>query len=60
MCIIRSLYAFRDYYFGHHNTGKIRVKPNPQKNEVIIIDGQQRITTTLILLAALRDQMPEY
>ena len=54
------MYTFRDYYFGHHNTGKIRVKPNPQKNELIIIDGQQRITTTLILLAALRDQMPEY
>ena len=43
-------------YFGQHSTGKVRVKPN-EKNELIIIDGQQRFTTTLILLAALRNRM---
>ena len=39
-----------------HSTGKIVVKPN-ENQELIIIDGQQRLTTTLILLISLRNHM---
>ena len=46
-------------YFGQHCTGKVRVKPN-ENQELIIIDGQQRFTTTIILLATLRNRMKNH
>ena len=39
-----------------HSTGNVVVKLN-QNQEPIIIDGQQRLTTTLILLISLRNRM---
>ena len=39
-----------------YSTGNVVVKLN-QNQEPIIIDGQQRLTTTLILLISLRDRM---
>ena len=54
-------------YFSFHNistnslysAGKVVVKPN-QNQELIIIDGQQRLTTTLILLISLRNRMKNH
>lgn len=43
-------------HFGHHSTGNVVVKPN-KNQELIIIDGQQRLTTTLIMLISLRNRM---
>merc|ERR1712156_883577 len=43
-------------HLGHHNSGNVVVKPN-QNKELIVIDGQQRLTTTLILLITLRNRM---
>ena len=41
---------------GSHSTGKLIVKRASDNSEdLIIIDGQQRVTTTFILLAAIRD-----
>jgi len=47
----------RDHLVGH-NCGKMRVKPN-QNGELIVIDGQQRLTTTMIFLAALQNCMSD-
>jgi hypothetical protein len=44
-------------HLGHHNTGNVVIKPNDDTNEYIIIDGQQRLTTTMICIAAIRDQI---
>ena len=41
-------------HLGLHNSGNVVVKKCKQTADLIVIDGQQRITTTLILLTALR------
>ena len=42
-------------HLGLHNSGNVVVKPI--NDELIIIDGQQRITTTLLLLSALKSHL---
>merc|ERR1711892_1642464 len=44
-------------HLGIHNSGNLIVKKSAHKEGLIIIDGQQRITTTMILLAALKDEL---
>ena len=39
------------------NTVAFNIEPNDSNQELIIIDGQQRLTTTLILLITLRNRM---
>lgn len=49
---------WRDCQRGAHSTGKALFCPYPggdPHSELIVIDGQQRLTTTCLLLAALRD-----
>jgi len=42
-------------HLGIHNTGNLVVRWSQQDQGYILIDGQQRVTTTLLLLTALRD-----
>ena len=41
-------------HLGVHNTGNVVLKLSSIDNGYIVIDGQQRITTTTLFLAALR------
>ena len=41
-------------HLGLHNTGNVVIKPNESSKELIILDGQQRLTTTFIVLSALK------
>lgn len=42
-------------HLGLHNTGNIVVKH--QENSIIIVDGQQRATTTMLCLAAIKEAL---
>lgn len=42
-------------HLGVHNTGNVVMKFSSQDRGYILIDGQQRVTTCLLLLAAVRD-----
>jgi len=44
-------------HLGSHNTGNLVIKWSEMDQGYILIDGQQRVTTTLLLLAAIRDEM---
>ena len=44
-------------HLGVHNTGNVVLKTSQHGDGFIVIDGQQRITTTMLLLTALRDQI---
>jgi len=44
-------------HLGTHNTGNLVIKYSPPDKAYILIDGQQRITTTLLLLSAIRDEI---
>ena len=54
--IIRAIEKDKNHYIGNivYYEGK---NTNPTYSENILVDGQQRITTILILLCALRDMM---
>ena len=41
-------------HLGVHNTGNVVLKTSQHGDGYIVVDGQQRITTTMLLLAALR------
>ena len=41
-------------HLGVHNTGNVVLKTSKHGDGFIVIDGQQRITTTMLLLTALR------
>ena len=41
-------------HLGVHNTGNVVLKLSSMDEGYIVIDGQQRITTTMLFLAALR------
>merc|ERR1712218_715898 len=44
-------------HLGVHNTGNVVLKTSQHGDGYIVVDGQQRITTTMLLLAALRDEV---
>jgi len=45
-------------HLGIHNTGNVILKRSPHnKDALIVIDGQQRITTTMLFLSALSDEL---
>ena len=41
-------------HLGVHNTGNVVLQTSKHGDGFIVIDGQQRITTAMLLLAALR------
>lgn len=50
---------WRDCQLGAHSTGKAIFSPTAcidDQQELLVIDGQQRLTTTCLLLAAIRDE----
>eukprot|EP01135_Chromosphaera_perkinsii_P003905 Nk52_evm6s262 gene=Nk52_evmTU6s262 len=51
---IRDVLAGKRDHFGVHNSGKVIVKGF--KGDLLVIDGQQRLTTESLLLAAIRDR----
>jgi len=44
-------------HLGIHNSGNLIVKKSQHNEGLIIIDGQQRITTTMLLLSAINDEL---
>jgi len=44
-------------HLGVHNTGNVVLIASQHGDGYIVVDGQQRITTTMLLLAALRDEV---
>jgi len=44
-------------HLGVHNTGNVVLKTSKHGDGFIVIDGQQRITTTMLLLTALREEV---
>lgn len=50
----RAIDESKDYYFVGSVVG---CQSKPQENEIEIVDGQQRLATTAILLAAIRDHL---
>merc|ERR1712126_684577 len=47
-------------HLGVHNTGNVVLKLSSIDNGYIVIDGQQRITTTTLFLAALGDEILKF